>query len=315
MKITVTGAGGFVGYHLTNYLKEAGHWVRGVDIKPPEFAPSQADEFLRLDLRLPSSAIIATRDVDWVFALAADMGGMGFIGNPANEWDIIHNNTRINLNTIEAARRAKVQRYLFSSSACVYPVYRQDVTDVTPLREEEAFPAQPQEAYGWEKLYTELLCHYSGVPARIVRFHNVYGPFGAWRGGREKAPAALCRKVAEAKRDGKHQIEIWGDGQQTRSFMYVDDCVRGIMAVMESEYTGPLNIGSDRAVTIDELADIIAAIAGWPVDKVHIAGPQGVRGRNADLARVLQTVGWQPHVSLEDGLARTYQWIEKQVMA
>jgi len=314
MKITVTGAGGFIGYHLTNHLKAAGHWVRGVDIKPPEFAPSQADEFHLLDLRRASSAVVVTRDVEWVFALAADMGGMGFIGNRANEWDIIRNNTLINLNTLTAAQQNGVQRYFFSSSACVYPEYRQDVTDVTPLREEDAYPAQPQEAYGWEKLYTERLCCYSAVPTRIARFHNVYGPFGAWRGGREKAPAALCRKIAEAKRDGVHEIEVWGDGQQTRSFMYVDDCVRGIMAVMESDHAAPLNIGSDRAVTIDELADMIAAIAEWPVDKKHVSGPQGVRGRNADLCRVIQAVGWQPQVALEDGLAQTYRWIEKQVM-
>lgn len=306
--ICVTGAGGFIGHHLVNYLKRRGYWVRGVDVKRPEYEPTGADEFLLLDLR--ENAQIVTAGVDLVFGLAADMGGMGFISK--NQGRIAYNNSMINLNTLEAARRSGVERYLFTSSACVYPLYRQTEADVTPLREEDAYPADPQGAYGWEKLYFERVCQYYDIETRIVRFHNCYGPLGTWDGGREKVPAALCRKVAIAKHTGNPEVEIWGDGEQTRSFMYIDDCLRGIVSLMESDYEDPLQLGSDQAVTINELADMIAGIAGVEIVKKHIPGPQGVRGRNADLSLAREVLGWEPLTSLEDGMARTYDWIEEQ---
>jgi nucleoside-diphosphate-sugar epimerase len=313
--VLVTGAAGFIGAHLVRYLRERGYRVRGVDVREPEFAPSAADEFLQLDLRDPRSCLVATRGMDEVYALAADMGGMGYIS--AHHARILRNNALINLNTLEAARRNGVARYLFTSSACVYPEYRQLSTDARPLREDEAYPAHPQDAYGWEKLLTEKLCEYYegdyGIETRTVRFHNIFGPEGTWRGGREKAPAALCRKVAAAKLAGTRTVEIWGDGLQTRSFCYVDDCVEGLHRLMRSEHNGPLNLGQDRMVSIDELADIIADIAGHRIDKIHVPGPQGVRGRNSDNTRLRAVLGWEPVVSLEEGLARTYAWIEEQV--
>ena len=243
------------------------------------------------------------------------MGGMGFIS--AHHAEILHNNSLINLHTLEAARENGVKRYLYSSSACVYPEFKQTSTDVVPLKEEDAYPAQPQDAYGWEKLITERLCaHYRedyGIQTRIVRFHNIFGPLGTWEGGREKAPAAMCRKIAVAKLSGNQEIEIWGDGKQTRSFCYIDDCVTGIFKLMRSEYPFPLNLGQDRMVTIDELADLVANAAGIKIRKKHIDGPQGVRGRNSDNTRLRDTLHWQPEISLEEGLARTYPWIEAQV--
>jgi GDP-D-mannose 3', 5'-epimerase len=240
---------------------------------------------------------------------------MGFIS--ANHARILYNNTTINFHCLEAARINGAKRYFYSSSACVYPEYRQRETDVVPLAEEHAYPADPQDAYGWEKLITERLCtHYRedyGLDTRIVRFHNIFGPLGTWDGGREKAPAAICRKVAVAKLTGSNEIEIWGDGQQTRSFCFVDDCVEGIYRLMRSEYPHPLNLGQDRMVTVDELVDMVAAIAGTHITKKHIKGPQGVRGRNSDNSRLRQVLGWEPQISLEEGLARTYAWIEAQV--
>ena len=316
-RILVTGAGGFIGHHLVARLKRDGHWVRGADLKPPEYEPSAADEFVEADLRRWENCLEVTAGVDEVYALAADMGGMGFIS--ANHARILHNNALINIHTLEAARLRCVKKYLYSSSACVYPEYRQDDVDVVPLKEEDAYPAQPQDAYGWEKLVTERLCiHYYeeyGMETRIVRFHNIFGPLGTWTGGREKAPAALCRKMAIAKLTNSHEIELWGDGQQTRSFCYIDDCVTGICKLMRSEYHNPLNLGQDRLITIDGLADIVAKIAGIEVTKRHIAGPQGVRGRNSDNTRLQQVLGWTPEISLEEGLARTYRWIEGQVIA
>jgi nucleoside-diphosphate-sugar epimerase len=316
-KVLVTGAGGFIGHHLVTFLKAQGYWVRGVDLKAPEFAPTRADEFLRLDLRRWEACLQATRGVEEVYALAADMGGMGFIS--AHHAQILHNNALINLHTLEAARVNGVGRYLYTSSACVYPEYRQLDTNVTPLKEEDAYPAQPQDAYGWEKLLSERLClHYHeeyGLGVRIVRFHNIFGPLGTWEGGREKAPAALCRKVAVAKLTGNPEVEIWGDGEQTRSFCYIDDCVTGLYKLMRSDYAQPLNLGQDRLLTINQLADLVAEIAGVRIRKRHVAGPQGVRGRNSDNTRLRQVLGWEPEISLEEGLARTYAWVEAQVRA
>jgi GDP-D-mannose 3',5'-epimerase len=314
-KVVVTGAGGFIGHHLVTYLKQQGYWVRGVDLKYPEFSPTAADEFLQLDLRRWEPCLQATQGVDEVYALAADMGGMGFIA--FHHAQILHNNALINLHTLEAARTNGVKRYLYTSSACIYPEYLQLETDVAPLREEDAYPAQPQDAYGWEKLLAERLClHYGeeyGIETRIVRFHNIFGPLGTWEGGREKAPAALCRKVAQAKLTGNPEVEIWGDGEQTRSFCYIDDCVTGLYKLMQSDYGQPLNLGQDRLVTINQLADMIAATAGISIVKKWVSGPQGVRGRNSDNTRLRHVLHWEPEITLEEGLARTYAWIETQV--
>jgi len=316
-KVLVTGAGGFIGHHLVTFLKREGYWVRGVDIKYPEFMTPDADEFMLLDLRQWENCLRATEGVEQVYALAADMGGMGFISN--HHAQILHNNTLINFHTLEAAKIHGIKRYLYTSSACIYPEYRQLNADIAPLREEDAYPAQPQDAYGWEKLITERLCqHYRedyGIETRIVRFHNIFGPYGTWDGGREKAPAALCRKIAMAKLTGDSEIQIWGDGEQTRSFCFIDDCVQGIYRIMCSDYPWPLNLGQDRMVTINELADIIAGIAGIQVTKKHVPGPQGVRGRNSDNTRIQEVLHWEPEISLEEGLAHTYAWIESQVKA
>jgi nucleoside-diphosphate-sugar epimerase len=316
-KVLVTGAGGFIGHHLVTFLKAQGYWVRGVDIKTPEFSESDADDFQLLDMRRWENCLKATQGMEEVYALAADMGGMGFIS--ANNALILHNNTLINFHTLEAARQNAVNRYLYTSSACVYPEYRQLDTNVVPLKEEEAYPAQPQDAYGWEKLVTERLCtHYRedyGMETRIVRFHNIFGPLGTWTGGREKAPAAMCRKVAIAKLTGNHEIEIWGDGDQTRSFCYIDDCVLGIYRLMRSDYAEPLNLGQDRLISINDLAAMVADTAGIRITRKHIAGPQGVRGRNSDNTRLREVLGWEPQISLEEGIARTYPWIEGMVAA
>jgi GDP-D-mannose 3', 5'-epimerase len=314
-KVLVTGAGGFIGHHLVSDLKRSGYWVRGVDVKYPEFSHTDADEFSILDLRRWENCLQATQGVDQVYALAADMGGMGFIS--AHHGQILHNNALINIHTLEAARENGVKRYLYTSSACIYPEYKQLETHVTPLREEDAYPAAPQDAYGWEKLVTERLClHFRedyGIETRIVRFHNIFGPLGTWDGGREKAPAAMCRKIAVAKLTGNREIDIWGDGEQTRSFCYIDDCVEGIFKLMQSDYSQPLNLGQDRLISINDLADMVAAVAGIRIVKKHVPGPEGVRGRNSDNTRLREVLGWEPRISLEDGLARTYRWIESQV--
>jgi nucleoside-diphosphate-sugar epimerase len=313
-RVLVTGAGGFIGHHLVKRLKADGYWVRGVDIKHPEFEPSAADEFVLGDLRRWADCRAATRGVVEVYNLAANMGGIGFIEH--NKAVIMHDNVLINVHMLEAAREAGVARFLYTSSACIYPLYRQQTPDVTPLREADAYPADPEDGYGWEKLFSERQCrHYFedfGLETRVARFHNVYGPLGTYDGGREKSPAAICRKIALANDDG--EIEVWGDGSQTRSYCYVEDCVEGVRRLMASDWREPLNIGQERLVTINELVDMVAAAAGKRIRKRHLPGaPQGVRGRSSDNTLVRQVLGWEPSITLEDGLRRTYAWIEEQV--
>ncbi len=313
-RILVTGAGGFIGHHLVNKLKADGHWVRGVDIKEPEYERSKADEFELLDLRRWGNCLQATRGVDHVYNLAANMGGIGFIHS--HKAEIMHDNALINLHMLEAARINGVWRYLYTSSACIYPGYKQDVPDVQPLKEADAYPADPEDGYGWEKMFSERQCrHYYedyGMETRTVRFHNIFGPLGTYDGGREKSPAAICRKVALAK--DRDEIEVWGDGQQTRSYCYIDDCVEGICRLMQSDNRDPLNLGQDRMISINELVDIVAAIAGKEIKKRYdLTKPQGVRGRNSDNSKLRQVLGWEPEVSLEAGLKITYEWIQSQL--
>jgi GDP-D-mannose 3',5'-epimerase len=314
--VLVTGAGGFIGHHLVKRLKKDGYWVRGVDLKYPEYESSAADEFEILDLRRWDNCLMATRGgIDVVYNLAADMGGIGYITNFLA--DIARNNILINAHMLEASRQNGIQRYLFSSSACVYAQSKQKDAGVTPLREEDAFPAEPEPGYGWEKLYAEELCRYYWhdykFETRIVRFHNVYGPLGTYQGGKEKAPAAISRKVALASNDG--EIEVWGDGQQTRSFMYVDDCVEGLIRIMASDYRDALNLGTDELVTIDQLVDLVCETAGKTLTKRHnTSGPQGVRGRNSDNSLLRKVLGWEPSIMLREGLQRTYPWIEAELL-
>jgi GDP-D-mannose 3', 5'-epimerase len=314
-RILVTGAGGFIGHHLVKRLKRDGHWVRGADLKYPEYEASAADEMEIHDLRKIEECLLATRGaIDEVYNLAADMGGIGYI--TANHADISRNNILINAHMLEAGRQNGAKRFLFSSSACVYNQAKQKDPDVKPLKEEDAYPADPEPGYGWEKLFAEELCGYYykdyGFETRIVRFHNVYGPLGTYEGGKEKAPAAISRKIALAKKND--EIEVWGDGEQTRSFMYVDDCLEGLIRLMASNHREALNLGTDELVTINGLVDIIARIAGKRITKRHnLTGPQGVRGRNSDNTRLREVLGWEPKITLQQGLSITYPWIKSQV--
>ncbi len=313
-KVLVTGAGGFIGHHLVKYLIAKGYWVRGVDIKEPEYEPSHADEFLLLDLRRRDNCLVATHGVSHVYNLAADMGGIGYI--TAFLADISRNNILINTHMLEAAHINSVTKYFYSSSACIYPMYLQTSEDSTPLKEEDAYPADAEEGYGWEKLFAEKLCEYYhhdyGLQTRIARFHNVYDPLGTYDGGKEKAPAAICRKLAVA--ENGDEIEVWGDGQQTRSFMYIDDCTEGIYRIMQSNISEPLNLGLDIMISVDGLVDLISDISGKSITKNHdLTKPQGVRGRNSDNTLLKTLLEWEPEVSLREGLQTTYSWIDNQI--
>jgi nucleoside-diphosphate-sugar epimerase len=314
----VLGAGGFIGSHLVKRLKREGFWVRGVDLKFPSFSETEADDFVIGDLRdrqVVDSVI--DRRFDEVYQLAADMGGAGYIFTGEHDADIMHNSATINLNVADRALKRNIKRVFYSSSACMYPAYNQEDPDNPNCRESSAYPAAPDSEYGWEKLFSErLFLAYNrnhGMSNRVARFHNIFGPEGTWTGGKEKAPAAVCRKVAMAKNGG--EIELWGDGQQTRSFLYIDECLEGSLRLTRSGFEGPVNVGSDEMVTINQLVDMVADIAGKRLTKRHIAGPQGVRGRNSDNTLIAQELGWRPSQSLRIGLEKTYAWIEQQVHA
>jgi GDP-D-mannose 3', 5'-epimerase len=313
-KALVCGAGGFIGSHLVKRLKTEGFWVRGVDVKLPEFAVSAADEFVQGDLRDPDLCNAVT-DVAEVYQLAADMGGAGYVFTGDHDAGIMHSSALINLNLIQASTDNKVDRIFYSSSACIYPAYNQENVNNPNCAEDSAYPAAPDSEYGWEKLFSERIYlayqRNTGIRVRIARFHNIFGPEGTWQGGKEKSPAALCRKVAEAV--DNQPIEIWGDGKQTRSFLYVDECVEGIRRLMQSDCTGPINIGSEEMISIDNLAYMIMRIAGKHHPISHIDGPLGVRGRNSDNRLIREKLGWAPSQSLEEGLRDTYKWIAHQV--
>jgi nucleoside-diphosphate-sugar epimerase len=316
MKILVTGAAGFIGSHLTNFLVDKGHHVRGADIRPSteSYLPSKANEFVQCDLRKLQNAVDASKDMDWVITLAADMGGMGYLHEFHAK--IMRNNALININMADAAKLVGVKRILFSSSACVYPEFRQMKSNSPSLKESDALPAWPDLPYGWEKLFSEFLyASYAkdyGLPVRIARFHNVYGSHSTYAGGREKAPAALCRKVAEAKNGGK--LIVWGDGKARRSFLYIDDCLELVWRLMNSNYAKPLNIGTDKSISVDELAILITKISGKHLMIKHdLSKPQGVRGRNANLTLMKHTLHYTPKVNYPEGMAKLYRWVEKQI--
>lgn len=315
-QVLVCGAGGFIGWHLVRRLKQEGCWVRGVDLKFPEFAPTDADDFLLGDLTDPLVCRASLdRPFDVVFQLAADMGGAGYVFSGDNDASIMHNSALVNLNVLDACYRRNIKRIFYSSSACIYPEYNQQSTQTPNLAEDSAYPAMPDSQYGWEKLFSERLYlayhHNHGLEVRIARFHNIFGPQGAWTGGREKSPAALCRKIAQTPDGG--DIEIWGDGEQTRSFLYIDDCLEAVLRLTRSDWTGPVNIGSEEMVSINELARYIMEIAGKTLSVRHVTGPLGVRGRTSDNRLIAKMLHWAPEVSLRQGLARTYPWILEQV--
>lgn len=315
-KILITGAGGFIGSHLARKLKKAGNWVRGVDLKYPEFSKTNADDFIIGDLRDKQFVMKAVdMPFDEVYQLAADMGGAGYIFTGEHDADLMHNSAAINLNMLECCRIAGVKKMFYSSSACIYPEYNQRDPDNPKCSEESSYPAAPDSEYGWEKLFSErLYIAYSrnyGLDVHIARFHNIFGSEGTWRGGKEKAPAAVCRKVSEADDNG--EIEIWGDGKQTRSFLYIDECLEGVLRLMRSKFSGPVNIGSEEMVTINQLAKIVIGISGKNLRIKNIAGPTGVRGRNSDNKLIREKLDWEPNMKLEDGLKITYAWIDEQV--
>ncbi len=312
----VCGAGGFIGSHLVKRLKSEGFWVRGIDLKFPEFGETAADDFMIGDLRDISVCQRGIdRKFDEVYQLAADMGGAGFVFTGDNDADIMHNSALVNLNVLDTCHKRNVKNIFYSSSACIYPEYNQLDPDNPKCSEESAYPAAPDSEYGWEKLFSErLFLSYHrnfGMNVRIARFHNIFGPEGTWEGGREKAPAAMCRKVAETENGG--EIVMWGDGKQTRSFLYIDECVDGILKLMRSEFTGPVNIGSDEMISINGLAEMIMKIAGKDMTIKHIPGPEGVRGRNSDNALIFEKLEWKPSQKLETGMAKTFAWIKEQV--
>jgi nucleoside-diphosphate-sugar epimerase len=312
----VCGAGGFIGSHLVKRLKEEGYWVRGVDLKYPEFSPTEADDFVIGDLREQTVVRrVIDKGFDEVYQLAADMGGAGFVFTGENDADIMHNSGLINMNIIDESYKRNVKKIFYSSSACMYPEYNQEDPDNPKTAEDSAYPANPDSEYGWEKLFSEhLYLAYTknkGMNVRIARFHNIFGPYGSWNDGREKAPAAFCRKVAMAKDGG--EIEMWGDGKQTRSFLYIDECLEGIRRLMKSDFQGPVNIGSEEMVTINQLAQIAMEIADKKMSINHIPGPLGVRGRNSDNRLIKEKLGWEPNYPLRKGMEITYKWIAKQV--
>lgn len=312
----VCGAGGFIGSHMVKRLKKERFWVRGVDLKYPEFSETESDDFVIGDLRDQYVCRqVVDRKFDEVYQFAADMGGAGYIFTGENDSDVMHNSGTINLNMLDACHKRNVKRIFYSSSACIYPEYNQLDPDNPNCAEDSAYPAAPDSEYGWEKLFSErlyLAFHRNhGIEARIARYHNIFGPEGTWEGGKEKAPAAMCRKVAVAKDGG--EIEIWGDGKQTRSFLYIDECLEGTLRLTRSEWTGPVNIGSDEMVNINQLADMAMKLAGKKLPKKHIEGPLGVRGRNSDNKLIKKKLGWRPTKPLFDGIRKTYVWIEEQV--
>jgi nucleoside-diphosphate-sugar epimerase len=316
-KALVCGAGGFIGSHLVKRLKREGYWVRGVDLKYPEFAQTEADEFVLGDLRDPKICEeILNMSFDEVYQLAADMGGAGYIFTGDHDADVMHNSATINLNMTYYGNKAKIKKIFYSSSACIYPAYNQTDPDNPKCSEASAYPAAPDSEYGWEKLFSErmYLAFYRnyGLPVRIARFHNIFGPEGTWTGGKEKAPAAMCRKVAECDDGGT--IEIWGDGKQTRSFLYIDDCLEAVRRLMASNFIGPVNIGSEEMVTINHLAEIVMGLAGKKLVIRNIDGPLGVRGRKSDNKLIMGKLGWEPAINLRAGLLKTYPWIREQVI-
>lgn len=312
----VCGGGGFIGSHLCRRLKNEGYWVRAVDLKYPEFSENAADDFVIGDLRDPEvCSRLMDRTFDEIYQLAADMGGAGFIFTGDNDADIMHNSALVNINMLNAAKEGKAKKIFYSSSACIYPEFNQLDPDNPVCSEDSAYPAQPDSEYGWEKLFSERLYftyqRNFGLQVRVARFHNIFGPEGTWTGGREKAPAAVCRKVAETP-DGE-SIEIWGDGKQTRSFLYIDECLEGVRRLMESDFNGPVNIGSDEMIAINDLAKMVAEISGKKIGVRNIEGPTGVRGRNSDNRLIFEKLGWKPTLSLKEGMAKTYHWISEQV--